>query len=294
MSLPVSQQQQPLPASATNRLAGSQQNGKQFFTSDLSVNEFVLTQQTGFEPVGMVMGSCFYHVGIQPSRWSVSQELTVLSQAMYTCRELAMARMEAEADALGADGVVGVQLRSLGYVFAGDVLEFIAVGTAIKSSDGKSYRTPAGRPFTSHLSGQDFWTLLAPRLDPAFARARHLRLSHRAHVVPPDAPAVGAEHGDDAVQPGGLRRARDRDGPHAIRRPAGRRGRRRGRERHRVGVAVGRARAGVLRARHRRAADAARRRAGAADDGHAARRHDRRRPDDPWVAATSVATRGGR
>ena len=159
MSLPVSQQQQPLPASASNRLAGSQQGGKQFFTSDLSVNEFVLTQQTGFEPVGMVMGSCFYHVGIQPSSWKVSQELTVLSQAMYTCRELAMARMEAEADALGADGIVGVQLRSLGYVFAGDVLEFIAVGTAIKSTDGKTYRTPAGRPFTSHLSGQDFWTL---------------------------------------------------------------------------------------------------------------------------------------
>ena len=159
MSMPVSQQQQQIPASAANRIGGSQQGGKQFFTSDLSVNEFVLTQQTGFEPIGMVMGTCFYHVGIQPSRWSVSQELTVLSQAMYTCRELAMARMEAEADALGADGVIGVNLRSIGYVFAGDVLEFIAVGTAIKATDGKSYRTPAGRPFTSHLSGQDFWTL---------------------------------------------------------------------------------------------------------------------------------------
>jgi len=159
MTMPVSQQQQQLPASAATRIGNAQQGGKQFFTSDLSVNEFVLTQQAGFEPIGMVMGSCFYHVGIQPSKWSVSQELTVLSQAMYRCRELAMARMEAEADALGADGVVGVNLRSLSYMFAGDVLEFIAVGTAIKATDGKSYRTPAGRPFTSHLSGQDFWTL---------------------------------------------------------------------------------------------------------------------------------------
>jgi uncharacterized protein YbjQ (UPF0145 family) len=158
-SMPVSQQQQQLLPSAASRLRSSQQGGKQFFTSDLSVNEFVLTQQTGFEPIGMVMGTCFYHVGIQPSKWSVSQELTVLSQAMYRCRELAMARMEAEADALGADGVIGVQLRSLNYEFAGDVLEFIAVGTAIKATDGRSYRTPAGRPFTSHLSGQDFWTL---------------------------------------------------------------------------------------------------------------------------------------
>ncbi|HEY2795595.1 MAG TPA: heavy metal-binding domain-containing protein [Micromonosporaceae bacterium] len=160
MTMPVSQQPQQLPASAASRISGSQQGGKQFFTSDLSVNEFVLTQQAGFEPVGMVMGTCFYHVGIQPSRWSVSQELTVLSQAMYNCRELAMARMEAEADALGADGVIGVQLRSLNYVFAGDVIEFLCVGTAVKATDGKSYRTPAGRPFSSHLSGQDFYTLL--------------------------------------------------------------------------------------------------------------------------------------
>ena len=70
-----------------------------------------------------------------------------------------MARMEAEAHALGADGVIGVQLRSLNYMFASDVLEFVCMGTAVKATDGSSYRTPAGRPFTSALSGQDFWTL---------------------------------------------------------------------------------------------------------------------------------------
>ncbi len=159
MSMPVSQQPQQIQQSAAQRISAANQGGRQFFTSDLSVNEFVLTQQAGFEPIGMVVGTCFYHIGVQPSKWSVSQELTVLSQAMYSCRELAMARMEAEADALGADGVIGVSLRSLQYVFAGDVLEFCAIGTAIKATDGRSYRTPAGRPFSSHLSGQDFWTL---------------------------------------------------------------------------------------------------------------------------------------
>jgi uncharacterized protein YbjQ (UPF0145 family) len=159
MTMPVSQQPQPLPESAKARLGRAQQQGKAFFTSDLSVNEFVLAHQVGFEPLGMVMGTCIYHVGIQAARWSVSQELQVLSQAMYHCRELAMARMEAEADALGADGVIGVRIRSLNYLFASDVLEFVAVGTAVKASDGQSYRTAAGRPFTSHLSGQDFWTL---------------------------------------------------------------------------------------------------------------------------------------
>jgi uncharacterized protein YbjQ (UPF0145 family) len=36
--------------------------------------------------------------------------MTVLSQAMYHARELAMSRMEEEADALGAGGIVGVRL----------------------------------------------------------------------------------------------------------------------------------------------------------------------------------------
>jgi uncharacterized protein YbjQ (UPF0145 family) len=159
MSTPVSQQPQPLPDSARARLGRARAGGRPFFTSDLSVNEFVLTTQTGFQPVGMVMGTSIYHVGVQPARWSVSQELQVLSQAMYHCRELAMARMEAEADALGADGVIGVRIRSLDYPFASDVLEFVAVGTAVKADSGGPYRTSAGRPFTSHLSGQDFWTL---------------------------------------------------------------------------------------------------------------------------------------
>jgi uncharacterized protein YbjQ (UPF0145 family) len=155
---PISQQPQPLPDSARGRLAQSQQ-GRPFFTSDLSVNEFVLTSQAGFAPLGLVMGTSIYHIGLQPSRWSVSQELTVLTQAMYAARELAMARMEAEADVLGADGVIGVEVRARSYAFSAEIMEFVAVGTAVKAENGRSLRTPAGRPFTSHLSGQDFWTL---------------------------------------------------------------------------------------------------------------------------------------
>jgi uncharacterized protein YbjQ (UPF0145 family) len=155
---PVSQQPQALPETARGRLTQSQQ-GKPCFTSDLSVNEFVLTTQAGFSPLGLVMGTSIYHIGIQPMRWNVSQELTVLTQAMYTARELAMARMEAEAEMLGADGIIGVEVRARRYAFSAEVMEFVAVGTAIKSDNGVSLRTPAGKPFTSHLSGQDFWTL---------------------------------------------------------------------------------------------------------------------------------------
>ena len=70
-----------------------------------------LSREAGFTPVGMVLGSSIYHVGIQVGRWGENEELDVLSQAMYHARELAMSRMEQEANVLGADGIVGVRLE---------------------------------------------------------------------------------------------------------------------------------------------------------------------------------------
>ncbi len=137
-----------------------QQNRAGLFTSDLSVNEFLLIKQAGFDPVGLVVGSSIYHIGIQLAGWKRSQELTVLSEAMYAARQLAMTRMEEEADQLGADGIVGVRLDVGRYEWGQDMAEFIAIGTAIKHREGVLHRAPSGRPFTSDLSGQDFWTLM--------------------------------------------------------------------------------------------------------------------------------------
>jgi uncharacterized protein YbjQ (UPF0145 family) len=137
-----------------------EQNRQGLFTSDLSVNEFLLVKQAGFEPLGLVVGSSIYHIGIQLAGWKKSQEMTVLSEAMYGARQLAMTRMEEEADQLGADGVVGVRLDIGRYEWGQDMAEFIAIGTAVKHREGVLHRAPSGRPFTSDLSGQDFWTLL--------------------------------------------------------------------------------------------------------------------------------------
>ena len=71
-----------------------------------------------------------------------------------------MTRMEEEADELGADGVVGVRLDVNYYEWGKDAAEFIAVGTAVKAESGVSHRNKLGKPFTSDLSGQDFWTLM--------------------------------------------------------------------------------------------------------------------------------------
>ncbi len=130
------------------------------FTSDLSVNEFLLVREAGFRPVGLVFGSSIYHVGIQVGRWSTNQELDKLTQAMYHARELAMERMQSEAEVLGADGIVGVRLEVEFKEFGSDIAEFIAVGTAVSADDRSFNWQSTGRPFTSDLSGQDFWTLI--------------------------------------------------------------------------------------------------------------------------------------
>src|SRR5215472_5283924 len=125
------------PQAADSRLAqtaGATETG--VFTSDLSVSEYVLLGEAGFEPLGFVVGSSIYHVGLQVGRWSQNQELTVLTQAMYNARELAMARMQAEADHLGADGIVGVNLTMQMYAWGQGCLEFVCTGTAVRALSG--------------------------------------------------------------------------------------------------------------------------------------------------------------
>ena len=97
----------------------------------------------------------------QYGRWSKNEEMTLLSQAMYHARELAMERMTAEAKAMGADGIVGVRLEIKHPEWSEHLLEFMAIGTGIVHAKGhEGFRGHGGNPFTSSLSGQDFWKLL--------------------------------------------------------------------------------------------------------------------------------------
>ncbi len=91
-------------------------NKKQPFTSDLSGQDFWTLIRAGYAPLGMVMGSCVYHVAHQRMGSVLGNigrnvEIEQFTQALYDARELAMTRMQAEAEELHAEGIVGVQLR---------------------------------------------------------------------------------------------------------------------------------------------------------------------------------------
>ena len=161
-------QRQALPQHAAERIQrmrGAQ--GQRFFTSDLSVKEFLLVREAGFECAGLVMGSSIYHVGYQRPATRQNMEMGVLTQALYQARELAMARMEEEAHELGADGVIGVRLHVNRHAWGENLLEFVAIGTAVyaRPETGPKYQVQRGARRAACRSratcpGQDFWMLL--------------------------------------------------------------------------------------------------------------------------------------
>lgn len=131
-------------------------------TSDLSVDEAVALAHAGYEPQELVMGSSIYHVGWVFGPGAKGGELVQLSQAMAAARADALAQLESDARRAGAVGVVGVRMRA--GRFAGSLMEFTAVGTAVGPGAG-AQREPRGREprgrglFTSGLSGQELFLL---------------------------------------------------------------------------------------------------------------------------------------
>jgi uncharacterized protein YbjQ (UPF0145 family) len=106
------------------------------FASDLSGQEFWLVVDKGYTPVGMVLGNCVYSMGafrgwLANIKGAFRGEVVDVTRLMYEARELAITRMQDEADALGADGIIGTELK-IEYIHGGEWMEVTAIGTAIK------------------------------------------------------------------------------------------------------------------------------------------------------------------
>jgi uncharacterized protein YbjQ (UPF0145 family) len=155
-----------IPSAAAERLEAYRSAGGRFFTSDLSVNELMLTRQAGFRPLTQVMGSCFYRTGWQSYPWGgrggfggmswgggdgETIELEQQTEAWNEARRLALGRLAEEARLAGADAVVGVRLTRRHHDWAAGLIEFVVVGTAVRS---ERFRFEEG-PALSNLSGQD-------------------------------------------------------------------------------------------------------------------------------------------
>ncbi len=149
-----------LPAQVTNRL-DAMREGQLPFTSSFRVKEWAALRKFQFLPLGQVMGSSIYHIGWSRLAnagfyFSQSFEIEAPTSAMMEARKIALGRMQQEAMALHAHAVVGVRLEKVTKIPEENIIEFIAVGTAIRL-EGKP--TPKS-PILATVSGQDFVRLI--------------------------------------------------------------------------------------------------------------------------------------
>ncbi|HEX7602554.1 MAG TPA: heavy metal-binding domain-containing protein [Polyangiaceae bacterium] len=161
-----------LPTRASLRLAEEAGPHRKLFTSDLSVNEFLLTSEVGAQPISQVMGSSIYHIGKIADYKGATGEVTSISDAHRQARLLALSRIFLEAQAVGADAVIGVRLAermiTMGAHGKGgddgdEVIEFTVVGTAVRAP---WITHPKLQPIITDLTGQDLWALARDGYEP--------------------------------------------------------------------------------------------------------------------------------
>jgi uncharacterized protein YbjQ (UPF0145 family) len=178
-----------LPIAAERRL-GELQAGGGTFTSDLSTADFALCHQLGLRPLSQVMGSSIYQVGYQqgvgwmgPARFGayaagLVTELDTLTDAWNEARERALGRLALEAQGVGADAVIGVDVRAEARDFgdssmSSGVIEYSVIGTAVgRTSTGArgeadaDQRSQPPRVVLTELSVADYVKLLSAGVEP--------------------------------------------------------------------------------------------------------------------------------
>jgi len=112
------------------------------FTSGLSVGDFALAKLDDVRPICQVMGSSVYKVGWQNYPWSGSwsdgsvSELRQLTDAWNHARELALGRLQQEAELAGCHAVVDVTFGANRHEFLAGELEIVVNGTAVHLPEG--------------------------------------------------------------------------------------------------------------------------------------------------------------
>jgi uncharacterized protein YbjQ (UPF0145 family) len=159
-----------LPIRAQLRLADEARH--HLFTSDLTVSEFLLSQDAKCAPISQVMGSSIFHVGRIADYKGKTGEVEKISEAHRDSRRMALSRCFQEAQILGADAVIGMRVQERlitsgrhgkGGDDGDEVIEFTVFGTAVRAP----WMThDPGQPVVTDLSGQDMWALAQDGFEP--------------------------------------------------------------------------------------------------------------------------------
>jgi uncharacterized protein YbjQ (UPF0145 family) len=114
-------------------------------SSDLTAEELWNLANMGYAPLKLVMGTAVYSLGwtggIMSWFRSFSRgEIAALTSLIYDAREHAIGLIRAEADEIGADDVMGIKTH---IHEMGSLIEFMAIGTAVKKMPEMKTFSPA-------------------------------------------------------------------------------------------------------------------------------------------------------
>jgi uncharacterized protein YbjQ (UPF0145 family) len=124
-----------------NELAG-QVGG--VITSDLTSEEMWNVTKLGYAPMQLVLGTSVYSLGVVGGlkaalRGVAKGEINTLTKLVYGAREESLKKVQDQASSVGADMVIGI--KTYIYQLGGDLIEFLAIGTAIKRMEGIAPRS---------------------------------------------------------------------------------------------------------------------------------------------------------
>lgn len=108
-------------------------------TSDLTSEEMWGITKLGYAPMQLVLGTSVYSLGvyggIKAALRSIAKgEINTLTELVYEAREKSLKKIQDQAGAIGADMVLGT--KTYIYQLENNLIEFLAIGTAVKKVDG--------------------------------------------------------------------------------------------------------------------------------------------------------------
>ncbi len=124
-----------LPTSLTNDM----------MTSDMTNIEMWNMAAIGYTPMRLLLGTSVYSLGLAGGitaalKSFVRGEINEITTMIYDARENALGIINDEAKAIGADDVVGV--KTYVYQLGNGLIEFLAIGTAVKKTDAIKTLSP--------------------------------------------------------------------------------------------------------------------------------------------------------
>jgi uncharacterized protein YbjQ (UPF0145 family) len=132
---------------------------KQIVSSDLTGEELWSLTKIGYSPIKMLMTTSVYSLGVVGGVKSIFKsfvkgELSELTELIYHARDEVFSKLDRQANEVNADEVVGIKTYIV--ELGSGLIEFVAVGTAVKKNDKVKVQTEQLIP-QAIIQDKDTW-----------------------------------------------------------------------------------------------------------------------------------------